>query len=88
MQMEIEKRVLTLQVCSNRDEREGGSSSERVGPTTRKATERSRVCVKRSIMLPAAADTSSSKTSYENGMLTIRFPKKALVGASTQLSTA
>jgi HSP20 family protein len=85
--IDIDNNVLTLKV--DHEEKKEETSSEdpkQKGATTWHRTERSRVYVKRSIMLPEAADTAAGKASYNNGVLSIHFPKKAPAAPATKLT--
>jgi HSP20 family molecular chaperone IbpA len=82
MQVVIEKQVVTLNVYHQEKEGERHSRGVREGPVTK----RPRMFVKRSILLPKAADTSRCKVSYSDGVIRMRFPKQDVLGATTQLS--
>jgi HSP20 family molecular chaperone IbpA len=86
MQMEVEKHVITLKV-SHYLEEGGGDSSDVTGRATAwHGTARSRVYLKRSIMLPDCAETTPSKAAYNNGILSISFPKMARLSTATEVS--
>jgi hypothetical protein len=49
-------------------------------------SERGGVFAKRTIRLPRTADTSAASATYTDGVLTVRFPKKAPVDTSVKLA--
>jgi HSP20 family protein len=83
--IDIDNSVLTLKVNHEEKKEESRTEDPKEGGATWHRTERSRVFVKRSIMLPEAADTASGKASYNDGVLSIHFAKKALPAPSTKL---
>ena len=92
MQVDIEKNVLTLKVDHEEKTQESHSGqskkdegSEATAPITWHRTERSRMFVKRSVVLPESADTSAAHAAYTGGVLAITFPKKPVVEAATKL---
>jgi HSP20 family protein len=84
--VDIDNNVLTLTVDhAEKKEETSTEDPKQEGSTTWHRTERSRVYVKRSIMLPETADTAAGKASYSNGVLSVHFPKKALAAPPTKL---
>jgi HSP20 family protein len=87
IRVDIDNNVLTLRVDHEEKKEETNSEDpKREGATTWHRTERSRVYVKRSITLPEAADTAAGKASYNDGVLSIHFPKKAPAAPATKLT--
>jgi HSP20 family protein len=87
--VDIDSNVLTLKVDHEEKKEESQAADPKEeGSTTWHRSERSRVFVKRSVKLPEAADTSSGKASYTDGVLSIQFPKKALAPPPTKLTIA
>ena len=82
VQVDLDKKVLTLRV-QHEEKEEGHSGDEKGGAPTWHRSERSRMFVKRSVCLPESADTAASAASYSDGVLAIRFPKKALPSPTT-----
>jgi HSP20 family protein len=85
--VDIDNNVLTLKVAHEEKKEETRTDDpEKEGATTWHRTERSRVYVMRSIVLPEAANTDAAKATYNNGVLSINFPKKAPAPPPIKLS--
>lgn len=92
MQVDIEKNVLTLKVDHEENTQESHSAppqqadaADASAPVTWHRTERSRMFVKRSVVLPESADTATAHASYVDGVLAITFPRKPVVDSATKL---
>lgn len=101
MQVDIDNNVITLTVQQHEENKHDSNSptpetalekeqdqakGDTDSSTTWHHTERSGVFAKRSIRLPETADTTAGNASYEDGVLSITFPKKAPVDTTMKLT--